>query len=178
MQTLYQIVESPIGPLTILSDGEGLTGLYMNVHKYGPSQTDGWRLSPENPVVSETARQLREFFLGTRLEFDLPLNASGTEFQRRCWQQLSRIPYGETWSYGEMAKKLGSPDASRAVGAANGQNPISVIVPCHRVIGASGKLVGFGGGLPRKAALLAFERAIKFGESAQDFWSANSLASS
>jgi len=173
MKTYYQILESPIGPLTILSDGKGLTGLYMNAHKYGPTDTTGWEEAPEDPVVAEAARQLTEFFEGTRTEFDLPLSAHGTEFQKRCWDQLSTIPYGETWSYGEMAKRVGNPEASRAVGAANGQNPISIIVPCHRVIGANGKLVGFGGGLPRKAALLAFERAVKFGESAGEFWAAN-----
>jgi methylated-DNA-[protein]-cysteine S-methyltransferase len=174
-KTLYQIIDSPIGPLTVLSDGSSLIGLYMNVYRHGPSVKDDWVAGSEDPVIQVAGNQLGEFFAGTRMEFDLPLNAKGTEFQRQCWNLLSAIPYGETWSYGEMAKRLGSPEASRAVGAANGQNPISIVVPCHRVIGSNGKLVGFGGGIPRKAALLAFERAMKFGESGSDFWAENPL---
>jgi methylated-DNA-[protein]-cysteine S-methyltransferase len=102
-------------------------------------------------------KQLREYFAGRRAEFDLPLAPEGTEFQRTVWRNLQDIPYGETISYGELAKRVGNPKASRAVGAANGQNPIPIVIPCHRVIGANGKLTGFGGGLPTKEALLALE---------------------
>jgi methylated-DNA-[protein]-cysteine S-methyltransferase len=102
-------------------------------------------------------KQLREYFAGQRADFDLPLAPEGTEFQRTVWRNLRDIPYGETISYGELAKRVGNPKASRAVGAANGQNPIPIVIPCHRVIGANGKLTGFGGGLPTKEALLALE---------------------
>jgi methylated-DNA-[protein]-cysteine S-methyltransferase len=104
-------------------------------------------------------RQLREYFSGRRTEFELPLAPQGTAFQRGVWRQLQEIPYGETISYGELAKRVGNPKASRAVGAANGQNPIPIVIPCHRVIGSNGKLTGFGGGLPTKEALLALERS-------------------
>jgi methylated-DNA-[protein]-cysteine S-methyltransferase len=103
------------------------------------------------------ARQLKEYFAGTRRKFDLRLRMQGTDFQQRVWRTLTEIPYGETWSYGQLAKHIGSPNASRAVGLANGRNPIAVIVPCHRVIGADGSLTGFGGGLPRKRWLLTHE---------------------
>jgi methylated-DNA-[protein]-cysteine S-methyltransferase len=106
---------------------------------------------------TETARQLDAYFAGELKDFDVPLDVQGTDFQQLVWKQLTAIPYGETWSYGEMAAAIGKPSASRAVGHANGRNPVSIIVPCHRVIGSSGKLVGYGGGLDRKQALLALE---------------------
>ena len=109
-------------------------------------------------ALGEARRQLTEYFAGARRAFDLPLAASGTPFQRRVWEALRRIPYGETISYGELARRIGKPTASRAVGAANGRNPIAIVVPCHRVIGADGTLIGYGGGLPVKEALLALER--------------------
>jgi len=111
-----------------------------------------------NPLLTEVARQLHAYFEGQLRRFDLPLDLAGTEFQRRVWLELTRIPYGETRSYQQMACAIGSPKAVRAVGAANGANPAAIVVPCHRVIGASGKLVGYGGGLPLKRRLLALER--------------------
>lgn len=107
------------------------------------------------------ARQLSAYFAGELTAFDLPLHLEGTEFQRSVWDQLVRIPYGETWSYGELAGRLGKPNASRAVGLANGKNPVGIIVPCHRVIGASGGMTGYGGGLDRKVRLLAFESGVQ-----------------
>ena len=171
--TFYKLVDSPIGLLMLASDGDNLTGVTMESHRHGPVIGPDWQLSDRDPILLQTASQLEEYFAGKRTTFDLPLNGVGTEFQCRCWKTLTLIPFGETWSYGEMAKRVGNPDASRAVGAANGKNPISIIVPCHRVIGSSGKLVGFGGGLPRKASLLSFERAVSFGELAEEFWRAN-----
>jgi methylated-DNA-[protein]-cysteine S-methyltransferase len=112
--------------------------------------------------VAEAVRQLSEYFAGERKEFDFPLAPEGTEFQRAVWKRLQEIPYGQTISYGELARRVGNPKASRAVGAANGKNPIPIVIPCHRVIGADGKLTGFGGGLPIKEALLAIERSSSY----------------
>jgi methylated-DNA-[protein]-cysteine S-methyltransferase len=152
----YCYVESPIGKLLIAGDSQCVR--QINFAKNGaPSKPEpDWQESSRGPVA-EAARQLREYFAGSRTDFDLPLAPEGTEFQRSVWRQLQEIPYGEKISYGELARRVGNPKASRAVGAANGQNPIPIVIPCHRVIGANGKLTGFGGGLPTKEALLALE---------------------
>ena len=149
-------LQSPIGRLMLTSDGAALTGLYMEPSRKMQS-TDGWSEDAAAPPLAAALRQLTEYFAGTRREFDLPLRMRGTEFQKRVWQELTEIPYGETWSYGELAKRINNPSASRAVGLANGRNPISILVPCHRVIGADGSLTGYGGGLDRKRWLLAHE---------------------
>jgi len=150
-------IDSPIGRLTLTSDGAALTGVYMaSLAKPPPRNTD-WVMDPATAPLPEAVRQLREYFSGERREFDLPLRFSGTDFQNRVWRQLTSIPFGETWSYGQLAQRLDNPNACRAVGLANGKNPIAIIVPCHRVIGADGSLTGFGGGLPRKEWLLAHE---------------------
>ena len=130
----------------------------LRIHPGGGAPPEG-RHSPGNPVLLEAARQLRAYFAGELREFRLPLDLRGTEFQLRVWRQLLTIPYGETRSYGEIACAIGAPRAVRAVGAANGANPIAIVVPCHRVIGSGGKLVGYGGGLPLKKRLLDLERA-------------------
>jgi methylated-DNA-[protein]-cysteine S-methyltransferase len=161
MTTLYTFVDSPLGPLLLTSDGCALTGLFMGDHKHGPAVEEGWVRDEEAMPLIEAKRQLAAYFTGTRTEFDLPLSPTGTEFQQRVWHELCRIGYGETLSYGELAHRIGNANASRAVGLANGRNPISIIVPCHRVIGANGKLVGYGGGIDRKAVLLDFERAVQ-----------------
>ncbi|MCW1970537.1 MAG: methylated-DNA--[protein]-cysteine S-methyltransferase [Anaerolineae bacterium] len=153
----YSIIPSPIDPLLLTSDGTALTGLYMTPHQYGPSVGGDWVQDERVGPLPETARQLQAYFAGQLTQFDLPLQPQGTPFQQRVWAELERIPFGVTISYGELARRLGDVNASRAVGLANGRNPISIIVPCHRVIGANGKLTGYGGGLPRKQALLAFE---------------------
>jgi methylated-DNA-[protein]-cysteine S-methyltransferase len=155
--TFYTILESPIGPLQLISDGEALTGLFMNEHKGGPDPGEDWVRDDHNAILAEARRQIKAYFTGERKTFDLPLAARGTEFQQRVWDALRQIPYGTTISYGELARRIGNPQASRAVGLANGSNPISIIVPCHRVIGANGKLTGYGGGVERKKALLALE---------------------
>jgi methylated-DNA-[protein]-cysteine S-methyltransferase len=155
-------VDSPIGRLLLTSDGTTLTGLYTKPSRKVQS-TDGWVEDARIEPLVETARQLNEYFAGRRREFDLPLRLQGTAFQNRVWQELTEIPYGATWSYGQLAKRLGNPNASRAVGLANGQNPISILVPCHRVIGADGSLTGYGGGLERKHWLLTHEGAIDRG---------------
>jgi methylated-DNA-[protein]-cysteine S-methyltransferase len=148
--------DSPIGRLLLTSDGTALTGLYMEPSRKAQS-TDGWVQDMGVKPLSAAVRQLSEYFAGSRREFDLPLHLHGTVFQTRVWRELAEIPYGRTWSYGELAKRIDKPSASRAVGLANGRNPISILVPCHRVIGADGSLTGYGGGLDRKRWLLAHE---------------------
>ena len=159
----YSQVDSPVGLLILKSEGEDLIGIYMSgTYMDAPSQLPSdlhhWVLDPAAGTLRETARQLEEYFKGERREFDLPLRLDGTEFQRRAWRNLLEIPYGKTRSYGEQAQRIGNPKASRAVGLANGRNPIPIVVPCHRVIGANGSLTGFGGGIARKRWLLAHER--------------------
>jgi len=157
--TFYTYYDSPVQPLLLTSDGAALTGLYMVEHKHGPEVGADWIEQSDAQPFTETKRQLALYFAGQLTEFDLPLAPEGTVFQQKVWQELRHIPYGATLSYGELARRIGNPNASRAVGLANGRNPISIIVPCHRVIGASGKLVGYGGGLSRKEILLALEGA-------------------
>ena len=152
----YSYLESPIGTLLIAGDADAIHEINFPKNGHARKPQADWKESSRGPV-SDALRQLREYFAGKRTEFDLPLSPKGTEFQRGVWRRLQEIPYGETISYGELAKRVGNPKASRAVGAANGQNPIPIVIPCHRVIGANGKLTGFGGGLPTKEKLLALE---------------------
>lgn len=156
MTTAHTVVDSPVGPLTLVAVDGVLTGLYMEQQRYRPAhETFGFR--DDEPFV-ECARQLQEYFAGTRTKFDVPLGFVGTPFQRTVWTALCEVPHGETVSYGQLADRIGRPTASRAVGLANGHNPISIIVPCHRVVGAAGDLTGYGGGIPRKRYLLDLER--------------------
>lgn len=155
----HTTVDSPVGPLTLVAEGDSLTGLYMTDQRHRPAEeTFGGPADPEDPPFAAAIGQLKAYFAGERTDFDLPLRLSGTPFQRRVWQELRQIPYGETISYGELAERVGNPAASRAVGMANGRNPVGIIVPCHRVVGANGSLTGYGGGLGRKEQLLALER--------------------
>lgn len=156
--TYYTYFDSPIQPLLLTSDGNALTGLFMVAHKHGPEIEAGWVQDDAAAPFVEAKRQLAAYFAGQRTEFDLPLAPAGTGFQQRVWDELRRIPYGQTMTYGELARRIGNPNASRAVGLANGRNPLSIIVPCHRVVGAGGKLVGYAGGMTRKEALLALEQ--------------------
>ncbi|MFI1649890.1 methylated-DNA--[protein]-cysteine S-methyltransferase [Streptomyces avidinii] len=154
----HTVVDSPYGPLTLVATDGVLSGLYMTGQRHRPAEESfGERVTAEEAPFPEVVRQLAAYFAGERTGFDLPLCLEGTDFQRSVWDQLVRIPYGETWSYGELAARLGKPNASRAVGLANGKNPVGIIVPCHRVIGASGGMTGYGGGVDRKVRLLAFE---------------------
>jgi methylated-DNA-[protein]-cysteine S-methyltransferase len=152
----YAYLDSPIGPLLIAGDAHAVTRIAFPKNGRLARPQPGSTESARGPI-GEAMRQLREYFSGNRREFDLPLAPEGTAFQKMVWRGLQEIPYGETISYGELARRVGNPKASRAVGAANGKNPLPIVVPCHRVIGASGKLGGFGGGLPVKQALLAIE---------------------
>ena len=152
----HTVIESPYGALTLVAEDSVLCGLYMTDQRHRPpEETFGER--DERPFA-EAAEQLAAYFAGELKDFGLTLRLNGTHFQRAVWDQLRKIPYGGTRTYGELADALGNPAASRAVGLANGRNPIGIIVPCHRVIGASGGLTGYGGGLERKQRLLDFER--------------------
>jgi methylated-DNA-[protein]-cysteine S-methyltransferase len=151
----YRTIDSPIGPLALAGRGKVLTNLRMVDQTYEPDRTN-W--VPDDRAFPDAVEQLEAYFAGERTDFDLELSLAGSEFQRRVWQALLTIPYGETRSYGEIAEQIGASGAARAVGLANGRNPIAIIVPCHRVIGASGRLTGYGGGLERKQSLLELER--------------------
>jgi methylated-DNA-[protein]-cysteine S-methyltransferase len=147
------VLDTPIGPLGLVASARGLQS--VRFHGRGTPREDA------SPVLAEATRQLAAYFAGELVEFDVPLDLQGTEFQRRCWLALATIPYGQTVSYGEQARRLGlGSDAARAVGAANGQNPLPIVLPCHRVIGADGSLTGFGGGLHVKRFLLEHEGAL------------------
>jgi len=153
MQTMITM-RSPIGTLSLCAEDDRLVGLYLP-DRPAPALPRG-----RSAVLDQTCAQLTEYFAGDRRDFDLPLAPSGTEFQVAVWRALADIPFGVTCSYGELARVVGRPSASRAVGAANGRNPISIILPCHRVIGSNGELTGYGGGLPMKRWLLDHERAL------------------
>lgn len=156
-QTLYTEVQSPIGRLLLRGDGQTLHGLHMLQGRHPVAVDPDWRRS--KAAFAEVESQLEEYFAGQRRTFELDLMLQGTPFQRRVWEALREIAYGETVSYGEIARRVGQPSAARAVGIANGANPIAVVVPCHRVIGANGTLTGYGGGIERKRFLLELERA-------------------
>ncbi|MGQ0578990.1 MAG: methylated-DNA--[protein]-cysteine S-methyltransferase [Betaproteobacteria bacterium] len=157
MTTFYTIFESPIGTLLLMSDGRSLIGLHTDADKHRPAMQPEWIRDEAGAPYAEAKAQLRAYFEGRLTKFDLPLAPHGSEFQLRVWQELRGIPYGETISYAELARRIGQPQASRAVGHANARNPISIIVPCHRVIGADNSLTGYAGGLERKRMLLAHE---------------------
>ena len=155
--TAYTTIDSPIGEILLNGEGGALTRLYMSPFDVDPA----WRHDPD--ALAEPARQLAEYFAGERQVFELELEPAGTAFQRAVWDLLLEIPYGETTTYGALAATLGDPRKVRAVGLANGRNPISIVVPCHLVIGADGSLVGYGGGLERKRTLLAHEAEVVAG---------------
>jgi len=155
-ERVHTVVDSPIGPLTLVAADGALVGLYLAEQRHRPSEE--FFGAPDPEPFAGVREQLAEYFAGRRTVFDVPLAPVGTPFQQKVWRALLEIPYGRTVSYGQLAARIGSPSASRAVGLANGRNPISIIVPCHRVVGSSGDLTGYGGGLERKKWLLALER--------------------
>lgn len=160
MTTMTALIDSPVGPMKLVSDGAALVQVIFVDEPFDESARND-----HDSVLDEAKSQLAAYFTGTRREFDLPLELSGTEFQLRVWEQLRGIPFGTTTSYGEIAARLGMrPGSSRAVGLANGANPIAVVVPCHRVIGANGTLIGYAGGLQRKRLLLALEAPTSQGD--------------
>lgn len=150
---------SPVGPLTLVAAGGALTGLYLEAQRHLPGPAEfGAPGDPAGAPFAAAAAQLGAYFAGELTDFDLELEPAGTPFQRKVWMALRAIPYGQTVTYGQLAAGLGAPGSSRAVGLANGKNPISIVVPCHRVVGSDGGLTGYGGGLPRKRFLLDLER--------------------
>jgi len=157
MTVRFTILPSPIDDLMAVAEGDSLVGLMMLPH---PEPGADWQRDDDDPTLVLAGRQLEAYFAGERHDFDLPLAPAGTAFQLRVWAALREIPYGQTISYGELARRIDNPQASRAVGLANGRNPISVIIPCHRVIGADGSLTGYGGGLARKRLLLTLEQGV------------------
>lgn len=157
MTYAYKLMDSPVGQLKLVADGERLAAILWQNDKPNRVRLAALVEANERPVLIETERQLNEYFAGTRREFDLPLVFQGTDFQKQVWAALLTIPFGQTRSYAEIAVQIGNVNAVRAVGAANGRNPISIVAPCHRVIGASGELTGFAGGLANKMLLLSLE---------------------
>lgn len=155
---IYEDIASPVGRLRLISTGERLTAIWFE-HGRDARKGDPDLRAGTSRVMECAKRQLAEYFRGERTDFDLPLAPRGTDFQQRVWERLRLIEYGTTTTYGALAHELGNPNASRAVGLANGSNPIPIVIPCHRVIGANGALTGFGGGLPIKSALLELERS-------------------
>lgn len=158
MTHVFKTIWSPVGELTLVADADGLAAILWENDRPGRVRLGPLTEAPDYPLLVETERQLGEYFVGDRRRFDVPLSFAGTAFQKSVWAALLAIPFGETRSYGEVAAQIGKPGASRAVGAANGRNPISIIAPCHRVIGSSGKLTGFAGGMEAKQYLLELER--------------------
>jgi methylated-DNA-[protein]-cysteine S-methyltransferase len=156
----HAVVDSPVGPLTLVAADGVLAGLYMTEQRHLPPREVFGEPAEDDEPLAEAAAQLREYFGGQRTQFDLELGLAGTAFQRRVWAALRDIPYGQTISYGRLADRIGQPSASRAVGLANGKNPVGIIVPCHRVVGATGSLTGYGGGIERKRFLLAHEQQV------------------
>jgi methylated-DNA-[protein]-cysteine S-methyltransferase len=156
MPVPYTYLESPIGPLLISGDANGLQQILFSTNGRPAVPDPSWQ--QDSSKLAEVIRQLCAYFAGERENFDLALSPKGTPFQQKVWSELLKIPYGETISYGELARRIGNSNASRAVGLANGSNPIPIVIPCHRVIGSNGKLTGYGGGLPIKEKLLALEK--------------------
>ncbi len=158
----FDEVPSPVGPLRLVADEHGLRQIWFENERHPKRAAPQWVRAPQ--AVQFAREQLEEYFAGLRQVFELPLHPVGTPFQLSVWQALAEIPYGSTQSYGEVARRIGEPQAVRAVGAANGRNPLPIVLPCHRVIGADGSLTGFGGGLPVKQYLLAMERRVAQGD--------------
>ena len=153
----YDTFESPQGGMLLVANDEGLAGVFFNRQKHHPKRQVDWMKKPDHGVLQQTKRELAEYFAGKRKRFEIPLAPEGTSFQRSVWKAISTVAFGETISYGELARRAGHDGSARAAGAATGRNPIGIIVPCHRIMGADGSLTGYAGGLERKRALLALE---------------------
>ncbi len=156
----------PLGPMLLLAHDDALAGVYFEGQKYEPPVRPEWRLDPRHPALRLAQAQLAEYFAGVRVGFDVPLAAAGTPFQRRVWSTIAGVAYGRIATYREIAREAGHPQSVRAAGAATGRNPLSVIVPCHRIVGSDGTLTGYAGGLERKRALLALEAGRAFSRAA------------
>lgn len=157
MTLFYKAMESPVGKLKLVASSNALVAVLWEQERSNRVKLDAMNFDPQHPILLETERQLTEYFSSERTEFDLPLQPEGTKFQKKVWQALREIPFGQTKSYLDLSRAVGSSKAFRAVGIANGKNPLSIVVPCHRVVGSDGSLTGFAGGLQAKAALIALE---------------------
>jgi len=155
----FDRVPTPLGGMVLASDGDALSGAWFDGQRYQPPIGPAWQRQPDLPVLRRAAAELAEYFAGERIAFDVPLAPVGTPFQRDVWRAIAGVPYGATIAYRELAARAGRPESIRAAGAATGRNPLSIIVPCHRIVGADGALTGYAGGLARKRALLALEHA-------------------
>ena len=159
MKTIYyDLISTSLGSMLLASDGDGLSGAWFEGQRYEPSRGPSWERRTDLPLLVRAGVELSEYFAGARTTFTLPLSPAGTAFQREVWGAIAAIPYAETAAYRDLASRIGRPASIRAAGAATGRNPLSIIVPCHRVVGADGTLTGYAGGLERKRALLALER--------------------
>ncbi len=156
---LFDTVSTPLGRLVLASDGAALTGTWFDRQRYQPPMDANWVRRPDVPVLRQAAVELSEYFAGHRTRFELALEPAGTPFQRAVWEAIASVPYGETIAYRDLAARAGRPACIRAAGAATGRNPLSIVIPCHRIVGVDGSLTGYAGGLPRKRSLLALERA-------------------
>ena len=159
--TRYARYESPLGPMFATAEEDGITHVEFAGAKYAPEARPDWVEDPQAPDLAACGRQLAEYFAGTRTGFDLPLAPRGSDFQQRVWREIARVPYGETISYAELAKRAGAPGQARAAGAATGRNPVGVVIPCHRIVGSDGSLTGYAGGLDRKRVLLELEGVLQ-----------------
>ena len=157
--TRYARFDSPLGPMLVTAEDDGITEVNFVDAKYTRPVQPGWVEDPEAPALAECRKQLLEYFAGKRTDFDLPLASRGTEFQQRVWKEIARVRFGETITYGELANRAGTPGHARAAGAATGRNPVGVVIPCHRIVGSDGSLTGYAGGLERKRELLELEGA-------------------
>jgi methylated-DNA-[protein]-cysteine S-methyltransferase len=155
----YARIASPLGDILAAAESGALIGLWFEGQKYYPAIPEDWRENAASPAIARCRKQLDEYFAGKRDRFDLPLAPRGTAYQQRIWREIAAIPFGETLSYAELAKRAGNADAARAAGAATGRNPVSIVIPCHRVVGSGGALTGYAGGLERKTRLLGLEGA-------------------
>ena len=153
----YDLVSGPLGTMLLVARGDGLTGIHFEGERYQPSIGAGWQRAPGHPLLRAAQAQLEEYFAGRRTRFDLPLAPVGTPFQRAVWAAIGAVPFGATIAYRELAARAGRPESVRAAGTATGRNPWTIVVPCHRIVGANGALTGYAGGLERKQALLALE---------------------
>lgn len=158
MKLYFKVIKSPVGNLKLVCSDTALVAVLWEREKDGRVRLPKMESDPDHDILLETEHQLEEYFQGERKTFDIPLDPIGTDFQKKVWDELRKISFGTTLSYGELADRIGSPQSARAVGSANGKNPISIIVPCHRVIGLNGELTGFAGGLPAKEKLLTLEK--------------------
>jgi methylated-DNA-[protein]-cysteine S-methyltransferase len=159
--TRYARYESPLGPMFATAEEEGITHIEFLGAKYAPAAQPGWIEDPHSPDLAACGSQLTEYFAGRRTQFELRLAPRGSEFQQRVWREIARVPYGETISYAELARRAGAPGQARAAGAATGRNPVSLAIPCHRIVGSDGSLTGYAGGLERKRELLELEGVLQ-----------------